>query len=131
MCGLEVANLKSVYREDQLKLLELKTISDGKHKTPADILKKLINVSEYSCTFDPGTLSYLTVLTIEVAAAVVVLKDVVVFEEVLLKVEVDKETKHEGKLIESKDGVKIYLGKSLERDKYFMFLQHIIQGDYV
>lgn len=54
MCGLEVANVNSVDREDQLKLLELKNIGDDKHKILAEILKKLIHKSEYSCTFDPG-----------------------------------------------------------------------------
>lgn len=75
-------------------------------------------------------LLFLGFLSLEVAVAALVRKEIVEYEEVSIIVEVNKETKQEGRLIESKDGTKIFLGSKLLRDTYLHMLQHVVIGDY-
>src|SRR4051812_4072348 len=87
--GLEVANTDVLTQEETLRIREASKArahtQEGKPVTAAHLKRKLVEFSDYSCSFDP------------VAAAFMFRDDLWTFQEMLVKVDTELE---EGKIFE-------------------------------
>ena len=116
MCGLEIAEFESVSRENQLILsqLPIPTLKDIRMSKAIHLLQQLIIHSVYSLTYDP------------VAASYFLTDKFFTFECDRVKCEIEQP--YEGQLVkvedDSKEGGRIYWGKSLNKQEYFEFIKN-------